>query len=201
MSNVNEYNWDKLLKIKTSGRDDTKADQYCYPYEPTPYCVLERLANSGYIKKNNRVIDYGCGKGRVDFFLSYQTRCKSVGIEYDERIYKDACNNQNTAVSGSRTEFLLQKAETYLLEKQEDRMFFFNPFSIEILRNVIARIVQSYYTEPRQMLLFFYYPSDEYIAYLMTVDELTFVDEIECMDLFEGNNKRERIMIFEIGNE
>ena len=51
------------------------------------------------------------------------------------------------------------------------------------------------------MLLFFYYPSDEYIAYLMTVDELTFVDEIECMDLFEGNNKRERIMIFEIGNE
>ena len=32
MSNVNEYNWDKLLKIKTSGRDDTKADQYCYPY-------------------------------------------------------------------------------------------------------------------------------------------------------------------------
>ena len=56
MSNVNEYNWDKLLKIKTSGRDDTKADQYCYPYEPTPYCVLERLANSGYIKKNNCVI-------------------------------------------------------------------------------------------------------------------------------------------------
>ena len=112
MSNVNEYNWDKLLKIKTSGRDDTKADQYCYPYEPTPYCVLERLANSGYIKKNNCVIDYGCGKGRVDFFLSYQTRCKSVGIEYDERIYKDVCNNQDTAVSGSRTEFLLQKAET-----------------------------------------------------------------------------------------
>ena len=51
------------------------------------------------------------------------------------------------------------------------------------------------------MLLFFYYPSDEYIAYLMTVDELTFVDEIKRMDLFEGNNKRERIMIFEIGNE
>ena len=199
--NQNETQWDKLLKIKTTGRDDSRSDQYRYPYEPTQYCVLERLAHSGLIGKKNVLLDYGTGKGRVCFYLSYQTRCRSIGVEYDERIYKDACNNQNTAVSGSRTEFLLQKAETYSLEKQEDRMFFFNPFSIEILRNVIARIVQSYYTEPRQMLLFFYYPSDEYIAYLMTVDELTFVDEIECMDLFEGNNKRERIMIFEIGNE
>ncbi len=106
----NEYNWDKLLKIKTTGRDDSKADQYRYPYEPTPYSVLER---------------------------------------------------------------------------QEDRPFFFNPFSIEILRKVIARIVESYYANPREMLLFFYYPSDEYIAYLMTVEELAFVDEIDCRDLWE----------------
>ena len=64
-----EYNWDKLLKIKTTGRDDSKADQYRYPYEPTPYSVLERLANSGNIRKNHVVLDYGCGKGRkIDSF-------------------------------------------------------------------------------------------------------------------------------------
>lgn len=45
---------------------------------------------------------------------------------------------------------------------------------------------------------FFYYPSDEYLAWLMTVDELTFVDEIDCRDLFEGEDQRERIMIFEM---
>ena len=42
----NEARWDKLLLVHTTGRDDTRADQYRYPYEPTPYCVLERLANS-----------------------------------------------------------------------------------------------------------------------------------------------------------
>lgn len=47
----NEIRWDKLLKIRTTGRDDSKADQYRYPYEPTPYSVLERLANSGLIRK------------------------------------------------------------------------------------------------------------------------------------------------------
>ena len=43
-----------------------------------------------------------------------------------------------------------------------------------------------------------YYPSDDYRAWLMTVDELTFVDEIDCRDLFEGENARERIMIYKI---
>lgn len=86
-------------------------------------------------------------------------------------------------------------------KRQEDRLFFFNPFSIGILRKVIARIVEAYYANPREVLLFFYYPSDEYIAYLMTVEELAFVDEIDCRDLFEGNNTRERIMIFEMSVE
>ena len=63
-----ETEWDNLLHIRTTGRDDSHSDQYRYPYEPTPYSVLERLANSGYIGKKNTVIDYGCGKGRVDFF-------------------------------------------------------------------------------------------------------------------------------------
>ena len=94
----NESRWDKILNIRTMGRDDTHADQYRYPYEPTPYSVLERLANAGYIRKGNILLDYGCGKGRVDFFLSYQTRCKSIGIEYDERIYEKAAENKKDAV-------------------------------------------------------------------------------------------------------
>ena len=77
----NELTWDKLLKIRTTGRDDSRSDQYRYPYEPTPYSVLERLANRGYITKENTLLDYGTGKGRVCFYLSYQTRCKSIGIE------------------------------------------------------------------------------------------------------------------------
>ena len=36
------------------------------------------------------------------------------------------------------------------------------------------------------------------MAYLMTKDELLFVDEIDCEDLFEGKNERERILVFEV---
>ena len=196
---INENKWDKLLRIRTSGRDDSRSDQYRYPYEPTPYSVLERLAFSGYIGKKNTLVDYGCGKGRVDFFLSYQTRCRSVGIEYDERIFVTAAENQKTAVSAGRVEFVLQSAETYAVPETADRFYFFNPFSVEILRSVLERIRESYYEQPREMMLFFYYPSDEYVSHLMTMDELTFVDEINCRDLFDGENSRERILVFQIG--
>ena len=64
--------WDALLGINTAGRDDTNSDEYRYPYEPTPYSVLERLASSGFFGKNDIVVDYGCGKGRV--FFSCPTR-------------------------------------------------------------------------------------------------------------------------------
>lgn len=196
--NQTEKTWDKLLKIKTSGRDDSNADQYRYPYEPTPYEVLERLANSGLIRKKDVLLDYGCGKGRVDFFLAYQTRAKSIGIEYDERIYAGAIENQKTAVSSNRVSFQMQNAEEFEVALEVNRCYFFNPFSVEILRRVLARIIESYYQQPREILLFFYYPSEEYISYLMTVNEVEFLDEIACMDLFEGENQRERIMIFQV---
>ena len=195
----NENMWDKLLQIKTTGRDDSNSDQYRYPYEPTPYCVLERLANRGLIRKKDVVLDYGCGKGRVDFFLSYQTRAKTIGIEYDERIYEGAVENRRTAVSGVRTAFVLARAEEYEVPAEVNRCYFFNPFSVELLRKVMARIIESYYENPRELFLFFYYPSEEYISYLMTVDELEFYDEITCEDLFEGSEPREQIMIFRIG--
>lgn len=195
---MNEEKWDSLLKIRTTGRDDSHADQYRYPYEPTPYCVLERLANTGCLKKGNTLLDYGCGKGRVDFFLSWQTRWQSIGIEYDERIYEKAIKNQEKAVSSGRVIFELKDAGEFPVPKAVDRIYFFNPFSLEILQKVISRILESYYEAPRKILLFFYYPSDEYIFFLMTVNELAFSDEIDCTDLFPDQDPRERIIIFEI---
>ena len=91
---------------------------------------------------------------------------------------------------------MLGRAEEYALPPDANRCYFFNPFSVELLRSVMARILQSYYEAPREILLFFYYPSDDFIAYLMTVPELDFYDEIDCSDLFETEAERERIMIF-----
>ena len=193
-----EKTWDRLLQIKTTGRDEVNSDEYRFPYEPTPYSVLERLAGSGLIRKDDVVLDYGCGKGRVDFFLAHQLGAKTIGIEYDERIYRSALENQMTIASKAKADFVLTRAETYEVPQEVKHCYFFNPFSVEILHKVMNKITDSYYASPREMFLFFYYPSDEYISYLMTVDELEFYDEIECEDLFGGKDPRERILIFQL---
>jgi hypothetical protein len=146
-----------------------------------------------------------------------------VGIEYDEKICAKAKENLKSYVCGAsvgvqhvgkgnasarvkplskgdvlgKVEFVCQDAKDFQVQAA-DCFYFFNPFSLEILQSVLGRILESYYEAPRSMQLFFYYPADEYVAYLMTREELLFVDEIDCSDLFAGENMRERILIFEI---
>ena len=92
----------------------------------------------------------------------------------------------------------MQNAEQYPVSTEVDRVFFFNPFSVEILQKAFARVMESYYEKPREMLLFFYCPSDEYVSFLLTRDSLMFLDEIDCRDIFPGNDPREKILIFEV---
>ena len=112
-----------------------------------------------------------------------------------ERILK-AVENKEKAISAGKVAFKAENAEYFSVPEEVDRIYFFNPFSLEILQKVIHRILESYYEKPREIKLLFYYPSDEYISYLMTVDEFMFEDEIDCRELFPGNDKRERIVIF-----
>jgi len=191
---------DKQLKIHTSGRDDYHADEHHYPYEPTPYPVLKRLAESGYIERESTVVDYGCGKGRVGFYLNYTLGCRVMGVEYDEKMYALAEENRRSyqATFGAEAVTMhLADAESFDVSGA-DCFYFFNPFSVETLSSVMGRVMDAYYEAPRAMYLFFYYPNDEYVSYLMTALELMFTDEIDCGDLFEGENNRERILIFEV---
>ena len=64
--------WDEKLKIYTNIFDYFEEDYQNYGYDPTPYVVLEALVNMGLIKKEDMVVDYGCGKGRIEFFLNNQ---------------------------------------------------------------------------------------------------------------------------------
>lgn len=197
---VKEKEFEEILGIRTSGRDASKANTFNYPYEPTDYRVLRRLVESGYINKKNHLIDYGSGKGRVPFYISYEIGCSSIGIEYDERLYGKAIENREHYLQRNKVDFICINAAIYQVPERADRFYFFNPFSIEILSKVIEKIIISYYEFKRDLFLFFYYPSDEYMGYLMGKEELIFVDEIECEDIFPGNKeqKRERILVFEV---
>ncbi|MBR6748821.1 MAG: class I SAM-dependent methyltransferase [Clostridia bacterium] len=187
--------WDKKLRIRTGGREDNHADRDHHPYEPTPYSVLERVAAYPFLDHDRCLIDYGCGKGRAAIMLSALTGCRSIGVEFDPGLCREAERNRLSCPISSRLRFDCADAETYGVT-DADAFYFFNPFSALLLQGVLRRILDSYYASPRPMRLFFYYPSDEYRSLLMTHPELTMLDEIDCRDLFEGSNPRECVLVF-----
>ena len=164
----------------------------------TPYAVLERLISTGYIGKRSTLIDYGSGKGRVSLFLAHETRCRCIGVEFDERLWERSLDNQKTAVAGKRVEFIHGDAVAFKVPKEVDCCFLFNPFALHTLKRVLANIFDSVYQEPRRLRFFFYYPYEETEAFLLNHVNLTVEDIIDCRDLFDGTDRREKILVLTV---
>ena len=196
-ADARERFFEREMQIRTAGRDAASEDAHRLPYEPTPYAVLEKLADSGWIGPDNLLVDMGCGKGRVSLFLSRVTGCRSIGVDFNPDMIAAAEENLASVKGSVRVSFAVGDAERYDPPADADRFYFFNPFSAEILRSALARIAGSWYGAPRRILLFFYYPSDEYIDLLNGSGALIPAGAIDCSDLFPGD-RRETILCFEL---
>ena len=202
MGEDQEREWDKRLGIDTCGRVSYQEDRTHYPYEPTPYCVLLRLEEEGIIQKEDFLLDYGCGRGRVPLFFARRLGCRAYGVEYDPLLYSQAVENGR---GEERVSFHLADAASLELssafgegEPLPDTFFFFNPFGETTLIRVLDQIWESSIEQPRPVRLLFYYPDPDQVALLMGRPELLFEDEVDCSDLFPGKNERERVLIFSI---
>ncbi|WP_010096213.1 methyltransferase [Ornithinibacillus scapharcae] len=93
---MNEHDYDKLLNIKTHGKGSPDNVTHYYPYEPTPYEALEILFNQYEVNGSDQFVDFGCGLGRLNFYLHYHFRVKVTGIEMDELSYRKALKNKDS---------------------------------------------------------------------------------------------------------
>ena len=178
MQDSSYLNWDRKLNIATEDVDYTKEDRQNYGYDPTPYAVLEELVNLNMVNKEDVLVDYGCGKGRVGFFINSRVGCKVIGIDHSEKLLEMAGENLNNYGNGKNVRFIHAKAEEYLPE-DANLFYFFNPFSTRIFRQVLERIDESYKSNPREILIFFYYSTIEYKLYLPTEPHLELIKTID----------------------
>ena len=190
---MTEREWDKRLRIKTIGREDEDNPHYS-PYEPTPYSVLQRLADSGHIGRKDYLLDYGCGKGRVAFFMASVIGCRVTGIDHSKKLIDMAKENRKSSRLGDRVTLICTLAEQYE-PRDENVFFFFNPFSGKVFESVLRRLKES---DVGKLIL--YYPSDEYMIWLNLMPEVEHVETIDCGDLFNGKDDRERIEVFRLRN-
>ncbi|MGL4522205.1 MAG: SAM-dependent methyltransferase [Bacilli bacterium] len=169
---MHEIAYEKVLNIQTSGVQQGWHDSYHYHrYEPTPYEALEQLTEQYTVAPTDHWIDWGCGKGRLSFFLHYFYSCAVTGVEMDEGFVgqagKNLMNYAKVAKAPTQSvQFVQTFAEDYTIPRTANRFYFFNPFSTQIFMTVVWRIMQSIERYPRDVDLIMYYPLDEYIFFL-----------------------------------
>lgn len=191
---------DGLLGIRTVGMREWNDDniQY-YRYEPTPYKALDILAENYDFMGVDRVVDFGCGRGRVTFYIHNRFHLSVTGIEANSTTYEEALENIATYRSKANhitapIEFRLGLAQHYKIDKTENCFYFFNPFSVHIFRKVVNNILRSVEKDRRTVDLILYYPFPDYIDFLR-ITPFTMIDDIEVP---RATDIRERFLIYRL---
>src|SRR5690554_1033329 len=91
---MREKRFDRKLGIKTTGLREWDGHHHYNRYEATPYKALEMLSKSYSLKEHNRLVDFGCGKGRVAFYMNKHFQIPVIGIEANEKTYNEALENK-----------------------------------------------------------------------------------------------------------
>ncbi|WP_028403434.1 methyltransferase [Ectobacillus panaciterrae] len=200
---MKEKLYDELLNIKTGGdQKGFNKSLHHHRYEPTPYSALEKLFNQYELKSSDRIVDFGCGKGRLNFYINYLCNATVVGIEMNKTFYQEAVENRNsylkkTKNSKDKIHFHCCFAEEYQIDPLDNRFYFFNPFSIHIFMNIINNILLSVEKSEREIELVLYYPSEDYIYFLENYTSFELKEEIILLGLYE-HNPHERFLIYKL---
>ncbi len=157
-----------FLGISTTGKIYTFNDNEDYNiYEPTSYSGLVSLFEEFELKPTDKLVDFGCGLGRVMFYCNQRFLCRVTGIEADEEVYEKLLDNK--AYYGARfhgreeeIETILGKAEDYDIQPEDNVFYLFNPFSENIFNIIMDKIEDSLREHPRMITIIMYHATEGY---------------------------------------
>src|SRR5690625_6122340 len=144
-----ERKLDRTLQIRTVGLREWGREAVAYNrYEATPYKALDKLFQVYRFEKNDRFVDFGCGRGRVTFYIHNQCKIPVTGVEAHDKTFEEALKNKQTYRKTRQhikapitLEFAL--AEQYEVDEEDNLFYFFNPFSVKIFKRVVTNILKS----------------------------------------------------------
>jgi len=198
---MNEKEYDKELQIKTTGiREWLTSSVHHNRYEATPYFALDGLFSEYELQKSDVVVDFGCGKGRLPFYIHNRLKTAVVGVEVSDILYQEALQNlanymRKRKIAKSSIRFECVLAEQYIIRPEDNKFYFFNPFSVIIFGKVLDNILLSVEKEKRVVDVILYYPTAAYMQYINSKTPLKLFQEVRLQGLYEQNDN-ERFVIF-----
>jgi hypothetical protein len=155
---------EKQLGIKTSGWigwETFGKNPDCHDYEPLDYPLIENSLRSLSLNPEKDVLlDYGSGKGRIVCVGTLFPFKKVIGVELSKYLCEVAEENVRKLRPKKRcsnVEIVNADATTFEVPTDVSVIYFFNPFSGNVLRQVVDQINKSIDANPRKVTVFFFY--------------------------------------------
>src|SRR5690625_4191284 len=188
-----ERKYDRELGIRTVGLREWTGHNHYNRYEATPYEALERLFEAYRFRKGDRVVDFGCGRGRVAFSIHHRFHVPVVGIEAHDKTYEEALANKDSyrfkaEPISAPIKFKYGLAEHYEVQPTDNRFFFFNPFSHRVFQKVMGNIMKSVEKSPRPIDIILYYPLPE-LKEIVQQHDLRMINKINVPTLKDAHEK------------
>jgi hypothetical protein len=169
LKNWIDKRFDSRFHVETSGdvevgnldiSEDEKEEAVEYTSTPATLGSVLSILNLDYSKYI--FIDYGCGKGKALFMASYFPFWKIMGVEIS-RMLCDAANRnietfQNSRSQCTQFEVHCSDAKSFDLPEEPLVLYFYNPFSEVVMKEVLDSVQASFLEFQREIYLIYYNP-------------------------------------------
>ncbi len=161
---LREYRIDKRLGIETDcdnipvsqgiNRDGTG-------YEPTRYSTIQALIDHLQPGRDDVLVEYGCGKGRIVCMFARIELANSIGIELDERLARIASSNL-VRLKGKVSNASILITDAIEFKPASGTIFFIaNSFGSKTMDGVLNQIQKSIAEQPRRIRIVYLNPRHE----------------------------------------
>lgn len=197
---MDDFQRDALLGIETAKEQAGFPKSFHHHrYEATPYELLDVLFEAHPLPRGCGLVDFGCGKGRLNFAAFDRFGCMTTGVEMNETYYRQSLENLERFAAkrrkaAHRIRFEHCFAEQYEIRARDDHFYFFNPFSAPIFMKVVGNILASYEQNPRPLKVILFYPSIQYIDFLESRTMFALEQDISLPGI--RRNPHERFVIY-----
>src|SRR5690625_1019927 len=198
---MDERQRDLQLGIRTTGIREWKNEDGPYNrYEATPYLALDKLFDTYSLPENANLVDFGCGRGRVSFYMHNHFHIPVVGVENNDQTFDELLTNEMTYLRHhgqieAPLYFEFGLAENYEIQPNDNVFYFFNPFSLKIFKRVVHNILQSYKENERQMDIIFYYKLSSF-KQVLDDTPFTLINRIKVSGV--GHGKHGEFLIYRL---
>ncbi len=174
--------YDHKYGIKTCGAKEFDRRVVNFGYRPTPYIKLHKMFRKYPINKDNHLVDYGCGKGRVLFAAAKNGCKKATGIELNEDMYVATTLNINRFQNKydqlkTKIEVINIDAVKFEIKPSMTDFFFYNPFHMKVFIYVLKNVEKSIIDHPRNIRIFLYHPHESYLWLLDKTPSFALVEK------------------------